>query len=49
MSKGEPQPSDFDGKILVPFPVESALSGVMERVGEQNEVWYKKVFSVNKK
>src|SRR6266481_4319849 len=29
----EGQPSTFDGKILVPFPIESALSGVMKPVG----------------
>src|SRR5262245_58027664 len=27
--KDEAQPAKFDGEILVPFPVESALSGVM--------------------
>src|SRR5213596_1956214 len=26
--KNESQPSVFDGKLLVPFPIESALSGV---------------------
>ncbi len=28
----ESQPAKFDGQILVPFPIESALSGVMKRV-----------------
>lgn len=28
------------GKILVPFPVESALSGVQKEVGEKNALWY---------
>src|SRR6188768_708616 len=28
MPKGPAMPSEFDGKILVPFPLESALSGV---------------------
>ena len=28
--KDEAQPTQWDGKILVPFPVESALSGVMK-------------------
>ncbi len=32
-AKGHMQPRDFDGEILVPFPIESALSGVMKHVG----------------
>jgi len=42
--KEEGQPKEFDGKILVPFPVESALSGVMKRVGERNRLWYRRTF-----
>src|SRR5437868_4067754 len=30
--KGEAKPDKFDGKILVPFAIESALSGVMGTV-----------------
>jgi len=30
-----PLPSNFDGQILVPFPVESALSGVMRQSEKQ--------------
>jgi hypothetical protein len=33
-------------RILVPFPVESALSGVMERVGEQDYLWYRRTFKI---
>src|SRR5262245_42314651 len=40
----EGQPSSFDGKILVPFPVESALSGVMKAVGAENRLWYRRTF-----
>jgi hypothetical protein len=40
----ETLPAAFDGQILVPFPVESALSGVMERVGEGNRLWYRRHF-----
>jgi hypothetical protein len=36
----------FDGQILVPFPVESALSGVMRRLDETNTLWYERHFSV---
>jgi beta-galactosidase/beta-glucuronidase len=35
------QPEKFDGQILVPFPVESALSGVMKRVGPEKRLWYR--------
>ena len=35
-----------EGKILVPFAVESALSGVGRRVGDENELWYERTFSV---
>jgi beta-galactosidase/beta-glucuronidase len=46
--KGEGPPAAFDGKILVPFPVESALSGVMKPVGEENRLWYRRKFDVPK-
>ncbi len=42
----EPEPDSFDGQILVPFPVESALSGVMKPVGKQNRLWYRRTFRV---
>ena len=32
----EEKPAAFDGKILVPYPIESQLSGVRKRVGETN-------------
>lgn len=40
------QPAAWDGKILVPFTVESALSGVGRRVGDENELWYTRRFDV---
>jgi hypothetical protein len=45
-SKGEGKPATFDGKILVPFPAESALSGVMKPVGPDNKLWYRRTFTV---
>ncbi|MDD4266895.1 MAG: glycoside hydrolase family 2 TIM barrel-domain containing protein [Pirellulales bacterium] len=36
----------FDGQILVPFAVESALSGVMKPVGPDNRLWYRRQFTV---
>jgi len=46
---GENEPKDFQGKILVPFAVESSLSGVQKEVGEKNELWYKTNFTVSSK
>jgi beta-galactosidase/beta-glucuronidase len=43
---GENTPTAFDGEILVPFAVESALSGVGRTVGDRNELWYQRTFSV---
>ena len=44
--RDERAPAAFDGRILVPFPVESALSGVMKKVGETNRLWYRRTFDV---
>lgn len=38
-------PGSFQGKILVPFAVESALSGVGKTVGKDLELWYRTSFS----
>lgn len=43
---GAPTPEKFDGKILVPFPIESALSGVGKTVGDKNELWYQRFFTL---
>ena len=42
------KPENFDGKILVPYPVESALSGVIKRVGDTNRLWYRRTYSTPK-
>ena len=44
--KGMSSPSAFDGKILVPFAVESSLSGVMKGVGADQELWYHSDFEI---
>jgi hypothetical protein len=44
--RDDAQPAKFDGEILVPFPVESALSGVMQKVGTDNRLWYRRSFEV---
>lgn len=40
------RPEEHQGKILVPFAVESSLSGVMKEVGAANVLWYNRNFSV---
>jgi len=44
--RGAERPESFAGKILVPFCIESALSGVARGVGPENELWYRRTFSV---
>lgn len=44
--KGERKPEVFDGKILVPFAVESMMSGVGKTVGKDNELWYSRKFTI---
>lgn len=39
-------PHDYDGKILVPFPIESQLSGVEKRLSENDALWYKRTFTI---
>ncbi|TCN60030.1 beta-galactosidase [Flavobacterium circumlabens] len=43
---GKTVPSKYHGQILVPFAVESSLSGVMKEVGAQKELWYETNFSI---
>ena len=38
--------TNYDGQILVPFPIESALSGVMRRFDENSTLWYQRHFTV---
>lgn len=40
--QGTNRPPTFDGQILVPYAVESALSGVGKRVGKENMLWYRR-------
>ena len=46
VAKGQSFPEKWDGKILVPFAVESSLSGVQRMVGQENELWYHRRFVV---
>lgn len=46
IEKGQPIPAAFDGEILVPFAVESALSGVGKRMDDTKELVYQRSFDV---
>jgi hypothetical protein len=46
--KADAAPKEYQGKILVPFPVESALSGVKKMVGADNKLWYRRTFETPK-
>ena len=39
-------PAAYEGEILVPFPVESSLSGVGKTVGDRKALWYQRQFTV---
>ncbi|MDB5013221.1 MAG: beta-galactosidase [Daejeonella sp.] len=44
--KNESSPKFTSGKILVPFAVESALSGVAKTVGKDSLLWYQTSFTI---
>ena len=46
--KESAKPEVFPKQILVPFPVESALSGVMRPVSETDQLWYRRSFVIPK-
>ena len=46
--KDAPAPTVFGQKILVPYPVESALSGVAHLVQPAERVWYKRSIDIPK-
>ena len=41
-------PARFNGDILVPYPIESALSGVMSALKPDQRLWYRRTFTVPK-
>ena len=43
--KDAPQPASFEGKILVPFCIESALSGVKRKFTDKDRLWYSREFT----
>lgn len=46
VSKDAPAPAAFQGKILVPFCVESALSGVNKPLSPEQALWYRRSIEV---
>lgn len=44
--KDAPLPKTFDGKILVPFAIESSLSGVGKTVKADQSLWYERKFQI---
>lgn len=45
LPKNESAPTIFDGRILVPYPVESLLSGVEKQLLPEQRLWYRRSFS----
>lgn len=43
--RADGQPAAFTGQILVPFPLESALSGVQRALQPDERLWYRRTFS----
>jgi hypothetical protein len=39
-------PTEMPGRILVPFPIESPLSGVADTVGAERRLWYSRQFEL---
>ena len=46
INKGEHLPAEFEGQILVPFAIESSLSGVGKRINENQELVYQRSFDI---
>ena len=44
--RGDTPPEVYDGAILVPFPIESALSGVQKMVKSDQRLWYRRTFEL---
>lgn len=49
IDKGSHLPQSYDGNILVPFAIESSLSGVGKRVGDKKELVYHRSFKIDSK
>jgi beta-galactosidase len=45
ISQNGAMPHDYQGDILVPFPIESALSGVQRLLAPDETLWYRRMFT----
>ena len=41
-------PAEWDGEIVVPFPVESYLSEVQQRISDKKRIWYRRMVQVDR-
>ena len=39
-------PNEYDGQILVPYPLESSLSGVQRKMRRNQVLWYERTFTI---
>ncbi len=46
LNRNDPQPDSYEGRVLVPFCLESALSGVGAEVGPDRRIWCRRVFNI---
>ncbi len=44
--QNEPEPNQYAGKILVPFAIESVLSGVQHSLLPDERLWYRRTFTI---
>lgn len=44
--KDDQETAEYDGRILVPFPIESAMSGVRKPLRPDERLWYRRTFAV---
>ncbi len=46
LSRTSPAPKKYEGEILVPFCIESALSGVKKMLKPEDRLWYHRTFTI---
>ena len=46
VARDAPRPAEFQGQILVPFPLESSLSGVAKPLTPDQHLWYRRTFEI---
>lgn len=45
VTKKDESPTKYNGSILVPYPIESALSGVEKALQPDENLWYRRIFT----